>query len=344
MEYPMEAIYIRIFLDKAYLSRDLGCWLLSFAKDLYFTRFPWLLTVVAGVQLKDPDLKEKVLEKQQYRYCGVARIQGDQIMLFEADRKRWVMNHQFKDLPEERMCAEEITRSLGKRIGGAPINFFSTGSSEKWCQYQYLFRSLGIELHQVRHSVSLIEPQVEGFGEDPESILVFEPLKLFSRFAAKEQSYPFVVEDTMLFIEHFNDDFDKRPILPGPDTKRWWAALGIDGILKTMEGSTRRRAIYVCQLGLHIGPGQYERFRAEVTGRLAVVPKMLAVVERLFPYSNGKYFHSLFIPDGSDKTLGEMQPAEFRRYDYRRHCLTEAAPMLIKYGASWSYVQEEIPF
>jgi inosine/xanthosine triphosphate pyrophosphatase family protein len=218
---------------------------------------------------------------------------------------------------------------LGKPAKGPPVLYFGSRSDKKLQQYGYLLRCFGAKLSQAKTLAPLTEPQVEGDGRDSEQALVSEPLKLFSRFTERDKSYPFVVEDTMLFIEHFNEDFKRRPILPGPDTKRWWAALGIDGVLRTMKGSKRRSAIYVCQLGANLAGGTYRYYRAEVQGQIALASRSSPLAEASFPYANPTFFHKIFVPDGSSRTLAEMEPSEFRLYDYRRKCLRDAIPELL---------------
>ena len=345
-DYPTEGIYTRVLVKKGLPSPNASIDLLLFARDLYFTRIPWLLSVL----IEAPDALDNSIhaefERQGFRFCGLDGPPGDRVLLFESERRRWLRQPR-RDLPSQPNDAgflPEFSALLGKPTGSPPTVFFRTGSPEKRIQYRYLFRCFGIDVQDVRHSVSLIEPQVEGHGPEPESALVHEPLKLFSRFAAREASYPFVVEDTMLFIEHFNTDFEQRPMLPGPDTKRWWNGLGVDGILRAMNGSKLRRALYVCQIGVHVRPGEYEHFRAEVRGSVATSQRKSSIAEQLFPYSNSTFFHSIFIPDGTKRTLAEMDPSEFRSYDYRRRCLATAAGTLRKHGRMIGGVQLAIPF
>jgi inosine/xanthosine triphosphate pyrophosphatase family protein len=142
-----------------------------------------------------------------------------------------------------------------------------------------------------------------------------------------------MVEDTMLFIEHFNSDYNMNPILPGPDTKRWWMALKAEGLLRVLGTSSRRSAKYVCQIGVNYGPGQYEYFRHEQPGAIAGEIQISQSAVTNFPFTNATFFHSIFIPDGSTNTIAEMDSNEFLIYDYRRECIAKAVPMLRRYGS-----------
>jgi inosine/xanthosine triphosphate pyrophosphatase family protein len=341
-DYPAEGIYAKVIAQKGLPLPHASIDLVLFARDLYFTQIPWLLSVLVEVPHESRICAE--LEDHEFQFCGAAGPRDERVLLFESERTRWLRQHRNLTAQDTNVdFLPAFSALLGKPPSGAPIVFFRTGSPEKRIQYRYLFRCFGIDVQDVKHSVSLIEPQVEGHGPEPESALVHEPLKLFSRFAAREESYPFVVEDTMLFIEHFNADFERRPMLPGPDTKRWWNGLGADGILRAMGGSKLRQALYVCQLGIHIGPGEYEHFRAEVRGSVATSQRKSRLAEQLFPYSNSTFFHSIFIPDGTSRTLAEMDPSEFRPYDYRRLCLASAVESLRRYGRMTGDVQLTIP-
>jgi inosine/xanthosine triphosphate pyrophosphatase family protein len=205
------------------------------------------------------------------------------------------------------------------------IVYFATGSPSKLRQYGYLLSQHGVIVRSVRPLAHLPEPQVDGLDAHDESILVADPLKTISRFAALADCYPLLVEDTMLFIEHFNEDV---PALPGPDTKRWWLALGNRGLLRLMAGSARRAARYVCQLGVTTGPGDYRVFRAELEGRISVRERVTDNALANFPRTNATFFHPIFIPSSAKRSLGEMCAEDFAVYDYRNAVVRKASRFL----------------
>ena len=244
-------------------------------------------------------------------------------VIFEIERSVWE-EHPHEDIPIPIDLAG--TAFATRPTQGVPQVYFGTSSSEKLSQYKHLMRCYGLGLRRLRPTISLVEPQVEGFDRESEAALVAEPLKWFARFAAKADTYPLVIEDTMLFIEHFNSSWVDRPILPGADTKRWWQALEAHGLLRLMDGSRMRAARYVCQMGVNAGPGRYRTFRAELDGTIAERPRVDPVAQ--FPLSNGTFFHSVFVPEGETRTLGELPPHEFARHDYRRRCVISASSYL----------------
>jgi len=207
-----------------------------------------------------------------------------------------------------------------------PAVHLYTGSPEKLLQYRYLFGELDLQVAPLPAGVpDKLEPQVEGSGAEAEQVLVATPLDAVAELVERRRWYPFVVEDTMLFIEHFNRAYADEKILPGPDTKRWWRALGAAGVLELMAGSGTRRAQYVCQMGVLLGPGDRRVFRAEVNGSIArrIAPAHGEAPPGDFPRNT--FFHSIFVPDGASGTLASLDQDTYLRYDYRRRCLHAAA-------------------
>ena len=211
-----------------------------------------------------------------------------------------------------------------------------TGSEDKWRQYRYLFGELGLEAVRPRLPAKR-EPQVDGCGPRAEQVLVTVPLDDVAELAERDRLYPLVVEDTMLFVEHFNRDYDVEQVLPGPDTKRWWRALGADGVVAVMGDTGRRRARYVCQLGVLLAPGERRAFRAEVDGTIAraVDPPVGHVDEPPGDFTRNTFFHGIFVPDTASRTLARMDQDTFLAHDYRRRCLSQAAAVIADVARSW---------
>lgn len=212
-----------------------------------------------------------------------------------------------------------------------PVVYLHTGSDVKLRQYRYLFGELGLEVFSAPVPDKR-EPQVEGCGARAERVLVARPLDDVAGIAERDGLYPLVVEDTMLFIEHFNSDYAREKILPGADTKRWWKALGADGVLALMGDTDRRSAQYVCQIGVLLGPNDRRFFRAEVDGVIAARahPPVSHSDEPAGDFPRNTFFHSIFVPDGARGTLAGLHQQAFLRHDYRRRCLAGAAAMILE--------------
>jgi len=337
-KHPMQAAYIhRLAVRADQQVNHVGASLTACAVALYFAALPWLLTV--SVQTNDESANEHVL--RFYRRLGFRHVFGVDYphkhdALFEIERANHAQAKYalptWGEIVVPAFTDDDIASYPNIFYAGLddapPRVYFITGSREKFQQYLHLARCYGFDLEHVRHTFRLTEPQVEGVGEYAEGELVAAPLKLFSRFAALEHLYPVMVEDTMLFVEHFNNDFSGNPTLPGADTKRWWHALGAEGLLRVMQHATARRARYVCQIGINSAPRIYTRHRAAVEGNIASSVRIHADAGQQFPYMNGTFFHRLFIPNGADLTLAEMLPEQFARFDYRRRCFAQAVATL----------------
>lgn len=327
--HPLESAYIhRLAVAKDWQRRGIGEALVCAAIGWYFRQLPWLLTVTS--QTNDELCNQGVLDF--YTAMGFGRAYGvmypnkrDILLELERDHRQ---PPNTREIEGGHSIDVSETPFAARPQWEAPRVYFGSSSREKINQYRHLMRCHGLQLRRLRTVVSLVEPQVEGQGAEHERALVAEPLKWFSRFAARSGTYPVVIEDTMLVIEHFNRDYANDPILPGADTKRWWQALKAQGVLDLMQGSSRRRARYICQLGITNGPGEYCTFRAEQEGTIATAARASAAARAGFPLSNATFFHQIFVPDGQERTLAELDPHEFVLYDYRRRCLRDAATFL----------------
>lgn len=320
--WPTEGVHVRLYNNSVAGITDDFAYSLSVELILALTK---ALAVIASCPAADKS-QRTVLYDAGFRWCDTI----DDLAVYEHPRQPGRVYATDKRV-ELSAAAAGVIEAMTKGHE-YPVAHFATGSVVKRGQYGYLFRSSGIRIEVSDLAASVPEPQVEGQGWEPERILVEDPLRRIARFAARTRTYPLIIEDTMLFVEHFNSDFDCLPILPGPDTKRWWRALESRGLLQLMEGSRRRRAIFVCQLGVLSSAGAYLTFRAEKTGRISNSARALADFEEYFPYTSPYNFHNIFVPDGTDKTYAEMYPGEFRLYDYRSACVDHASLYLKEMG------------
>lgn len=324
-QHPMFAVYVHRFaIHQDFQRRGIGTQLLAFATAAFFEAAPWLLTV--SIQTNDDSENSHVIrmyERLRFRFCYRVTYPEKLDRLLEVSRadhleSGFTIPGRY-DMTVPELRANDVSNIsdpfFHRGTNSAAIAYFGTGSREKREQYRYLLRCYGLQLFPLTRTLKLSEPQVEGEGLGPETALVTVPLKLYSRFAALANTYPVIVEDTMLFIEHFNNEYSQSPILPGADTKRWWRALGATGVLNLMKGSEKRKATYVCQLGVAMRNAKYEYFRFDLHGRVATDVRQSSVAVRDFPYTNATFFHTIFVPDGSDSTLAEMDSSTFVRFD-----------------------------
>jgi len=118
--------------------------------------------------------------------------------------------------------------------------------------------------------------------------------------AFREVGGPVLVEDSGLVFTAWNG-------LPGALVKWFECTVGLSGMLKMLQGFDDRSAIAHCSVALHDG----ERLvlgHGEVTGRVAETLRG----------EGGFGWDALFIPDGHDRTYGEMAAGEKNAISHRR--------------------------
>src|SRR6266481_1050793 len=232
-EHPLDSIYIhRLSILDNIQRRKIGTCLLEKYIESLFNRIPWLKNIT--VQTTTTDLEHNVT--QFYialgftKVCNVEYEGKTDILLLRSRRLSTV--GAFDPLVEH--------PRLDSALVGLPRVFLATTNPRKAGELSFLFGAYNVEVEAAKSTIELTEPQIEGNNPDLEARLVHHPLRLAARFLEKRSSLPFIVEDTMLYIEFFNRDYDLVADLPGYDTKRWWRQLGAEGVLSLM-GSTPKR-------------------------------------------------------------------------------------------------------
>ncbi len=114
-----------------------------------------------------------------------------------------------------------------------------------------------------------------------------------------------LVEDVALTFHAWNR-------LPGPLIKWYLEELGTDKLAQQMREETDRRATAAIAYGLYDGQN-LEIFEAAVPGTVALEPRSLGESK----WKGSKSWNSLFIPDGSSKTYGEMTDEELQGFSHR---------------------------
>ena len=120
--------------------------------------------------------------------------------------------------------------------------------------------------------------------------------------AWKEVGKPVVVEDAGLFIEALNG-------FPGPYSSYVYKTIGLNGILKLMEGVYMRRAKFLSAVAY---------MDADLTEPVCFVGEAGGRISHRIRGSKGFGFDPIFIPDeGDGRTFGEMETWEKNRLSHR---------------------------
>jgi non-canonical purine NTP pyrophosphatase (RdgB/HAM1 family) len=156
--------------------------------------------------------------------------------------------------------------------------YFVSSNPQKFDDVRRIFRGS-------KPALRLLEqPLVEVLSQDLE-VVVTEKAKA----AYKTALVPLFVEHGALHIDHLNG-------FPGPMVKLFWERLR-DQLPSLIPAGASRRA-HVTQMVCHCDGKKLHVFEGTIKGTIA--PKKRG--------DRGMHWEPMFIPDGHDKTLGEMSP------------------------------------
>jgi len=167
--------------------------------------------------------------------------------------------------------------------------YFITGNKNKFEEAKLIFSGFNIEM------INLSPPEIQ--SNNLEDIVRFSLNYL--RF--DEDSFYFL-EDSGLFIDSLNG-------FPGPYTRYVYETIGIDGVLKLIEGKDRD-ATFVSVVGIWY-QNNIKTFVGTIRGTIAEEPRG----------KNGFAYDVVFIPEGEKRTFAEMNREEKNRYSHRAKAL-----------------------
>ena len=179
--------------------------------------------------------------------------------------------------------------------------YFVTHNKGKVKEFKEIVKDEGIEIEHV----DMEYPEMR--SDNPEEIVKEAVKKL-----AEKLKKPVVAEDSGLFIKALKD-------FPGTSSAYIHKRIGLDGILKLMEGAEDRAALYksaVC----YCEPGKRQvSFLGSENGAIATEIR-----------GNFGFGHDpIFIPEGSEQTYGEMENVEAIK-KFRRRALLQLVRFLTK--------------
>lgn len=318
-KHIFDSLYIhRLAILPEYQNIGIGTEALIYFIKKSFAEIPWLLNI--SVQTNDNFENQHVIKF--YRDIGFKEMYSilypnKTDILFLLERRFYKnpstiqINGTILNLKHPRF---NVTAEDNKEKNILPVIYFSTTNKKKREIVQFIFNNYNIDVHFTTPTIELTEPQIE--KPEDERNLVSLPLKTISRFI---DSVPYVIEDTMLFIEFFNRNGNIWE-LPGLDTKRWLRQLQLDGLLDIMGNTNKRKARFVSQTGAYIESEKYCYGRGEIWGTIASKKAEIFTPKYgTYPY----FFHLIFIPDGAEKTLAEMDMHEYAQYDYMRKSIIQ---------------------
>lgn len=122
-----------------------------------------------------------------------------------------------------------------------------------------------------------------------------------AEYAYRTLREPVVVEDAGLFIEALNG-------FPGPYSSYAYKTIGVEGVLRLMEGVKERGAKFLSAIAFYSPLTELKVFTGEVEGWIAREPRG----------SSGFGFDPIFVPrEGDGRTFAEMSVEEKNRFSHR---------------------------
>lgn len=165
---------------------------------------------------------------------------------------------------------------------------FATNNKHKFLEVEPIARECGVELEMCR------DVKIEVQSDNLEEIVTKSAMLAYLIL-----SRPVLVEDAGLFIEALNG-------FPGPYSNFVYRTIGINGLLKLMEGVENRRAYFKSAAAIAFSGGVLVS-TGIVEGEIAREPRG----------SGGFGFDPVFIPKGQKRTFAEMSVEEKNAVSHR---------------------------
>jgi XTP/dITP diphosphohydrolase len=165
---------------------------------------------------------------------------------------------------------------------GSPSIRFATSNDHKFEEARFVLQELGIVLCRLPSKGQELQ------SGDPSEVAAHAAAEAYQ--AERE---PLFVEDTGFFIESLRG-------FPGTSASFVFQTLGLEGILKLMDGIDVRGAEFVSAVAYCDGSSAPRVFTGRLKGRVA-----------LRPLGQGGFgFDPIFVPIGARRTLAQMTFAE----------------------------------
>lgn len=178
---------------------------------------------------------------------------------------------------------------------------FITGNEHKVKEAKGIFEKFGIELEHT----DLGYPEIQGDLEDV--------ARFGAKYAANKLKGPVIVEDAGLFIKALN-------WFPGTYSSYVQETLTNKGILKLMNNVEDRYAEFRSVVGYCTLKSEPEIFLGTVSGHISYEERG----------NQGFAYDPLFIPEGFNKTFGELTRNKKNEFSHRRRSLEKFASWLNK--------------
>lgn len=178
----------------------------------------------------------------------------------------------------------------------------ATGNAHKVEEYRKLLADQKVELKSL-----LDYPGFPGVEEDGATFRENAAKKALA--ACRYCDVPAFADDSGLEVEALNG-------APGVYSARYAATdpERIARLLRELEGRENRRARFVCAIAIAVNGEVIETFEGEVRGVIAAAPRG----------EHGFGYDPVFIPDGYDRTFGELDAETKNKISHRANAFARA--------------------
>lgn len=157
------------------------------------------------------------------------------------------------------------------------------------------------KLREARQILQLDVEQVDaGDLEEIQTIYVEDLIRHKAEEAYRKVGAPIIVEDTGLVFRAWNG-------LPGALVKWFLETVGNEGLLKMLDSEKNRSALAQCFIAYHDGKN-ITVVKGEISGRIAHSVRG----------KNGFGWDKIFVPEGHERTFGEMSAEEKNSFSMRK--------------------------
>jgi Xanthosine triphosphate pyrophosphatase len=198
---------------------------------------------------------------------------------------------------------------------------FATGNKSKIAQMRFVVElfKLPIEIVSGRE-VCGDKAKYDEIGDAVEQVALNGALAV-----AKKIGSPVITEDTDFRIETLNNE-------PGIRAGEYLKKFGRAGILQIMAGKENRRAVISSAVAYATPEGASKVFLNSVMGKIADKEAFNNFPDWVAPTAENHFgggYNAIFIPDGWEKTLAEISPAEAATWSYREKNFLDAAKYIL---------------
>jgi len=175
---------------------------------------------------------------------------------------------------------------------------FVTSNDHKFREAESILKRFGVNISHARISY----PEVRSDG-------VEEVALNSAQYLSKELGPSFFLEDTGLFVDALNG-------FPGAYSKWALEKIGLNGLLKLLEGEGNRNASFKAAIALF--DGEVRVFTGEVKGSIALEASG----------ASGFGYDPVFVPEGYGKPFAELGEETKSGLSHRRRALEEMVKFL----------------